>query len=206
MKTALLILVSVAVAAALAVFLLAPSAANPAALEAAPGVARTSPAYPSVDGKVDEGEYVGRLDLVGAELLFANDATTLRLAVVAPATGYVAVGLEPETMMQGADFLLGAVVDGVTVARDDWGTGLVSHAADVDREGSDDLLAAAGAESNGATTIEFAIPLDSGDLRDRVLRPGQTVKVLLAFHDREDSFSARHTRRASGTITLQAAP
>jgi len=40
-----------------------------------------------------------------------------------PLAGYIAIALDPEERMKGANYILGAVVDGHVVARDDSGTG-----------------------------------------------------------------------------------
>jgi hypothetical protein len=199
-KTILILLGLLAAAGAAVVLFLSgpPSPATPGG----PTV-RTSATQPSVDGTIKVGEYTSKIaDLAGVEVSWAADKDTLRIGLVSPGTGYVAVGLDPQSMMDKANILLGAVVNGAIVARDDVGTGLFSHAADTSVGGRDNILAAAGREVEGKTIMEFAIPLSSGDSADRPLMLGQTYRIIVAYHATSDDFSERHSRRASGEIAL----
>jgi hypothetical protein len=172
----------------------------------APAVSvEASPSTPIVDGVIHTGEYAHAMEAGGFRVYWTNDAIVLRMGLLSPGTGYLAIGLDPELRMQGANFILGAVRNGHTEMRDDYGTGPLSHSADVDHGGSSDILAYAGRELNGQTTIEFIIPLDSGDPFDKPLQPGNTYEVLVAFHNTDDSFSARHSQRGSGELRLDEA-
>jgi len=126
--------------------------------------------------------------------------------MVSPGTGYAAIGIDPDSRMQGANMIMTAVVDGETVWRDDYGTGALSHTDDVGRGGTDDVIAAAGREHNGYTIVEFAIPLDSGDPYDKPLEPGGTYTILVAYNTGNDRFNVKHTRRGSGEMHLDPAP
>ncbi len=184
----------------------AATSASPAAL--APATSATSASGPvtAIDGIIYAGEYAHSTEAAGFEIDWSNDARLLRVGLISPGTGYLAIGFDPVSRMQGANFILGAVIDGRTVTRDDFGTGAVAHSSDVAGGGTNDILEAAGFEVNGKTYLEFVIPLDSGDSMDRPLIPGHTYKVLIAYHETSDDFSAWHSRRGSGTITLDPAP
>jgi hypothetical protein len=169
-----------------------------------PPVVRTSAALPSVDGVIRSGEYGARIDIGEVEVNWATEKNALRVGLVSPGTGWVAIGLDPVSMMDKANIILGAVVNGAVVARDDVGTGAFSHGPDTSVGGQDNLLAAAGRESDGKTVFEFAIPLNSGDAADRPLAIGQTVKIIVAYQTTSDDFAERHSRRASGDIVLGA--
>lgn len=160
---------------------------------------------PAIDGVIHTGEYAHTLESGGFRVFWSNDDTVLRMGLLSPGTGYVAIGLDPDQRMRGANFILGAVRDGQLEMRDDYGTGLLRHEADVAIGGRDDILAAAGREVNGQTMIEFVIPLDSGDPFDKPLKPGETYTILVAFHNTNDSFSAMHSQRGSGEIQLDRA-
>jgi hypothetical protein len=203
MDRTLLILLGLLAAVGAAVFLLLPGPTAVPATGGAP-VVRTSATLPSVDGTIKLGEYSGKVDLVGVEVNWSTDKNALRIGLVSPGTGWVAIGLDPQLMMDKANMILGAVVDGAVVARDDVGTGLFSHGPDTSAGGQDNLLAAAGREVDGKTILEFAIPLNSGDSADRPLVVGQTYKIIVAYQAMSDDFSERHSRRASGEITLAA--
>ena len=164
--------------------------------------ATSSSSVPIVDGIIHTGEYAHAMEAGGFRVYWTNDAIVLRMGLFSPGTGYVAIGLDPDRRMEGANFIIGAVRNGQVDIRDDYGTASLSHSADIANGGTNDILAAAGRELSGQTTIEFIIPLDSGDRFDKPLAPGQTYAVLIAFHDTSDDFSARHSQRGSGEIRL----
>jgi hypothetical protein len=169
---------------------------------ATPSVPALALPVSAIDGVIYAGEYAHRTEANGFEIHWSNDARTLRVGLISPGMGYVAIGLDPVNRMEGANFILGAVTDGRVTVRDDFGTGPVAHSADTERGGTNDILDAAGCEANGKTYLEFAIPLDSGDPMDKPLSPGGTYKVLIAYHETDDDFGAWHSRRGSGSITL----
>lgn len=167
---------------------------------AAPGIPPNS--VPIVDGIIHTGEYAHAMEAGGFRVYWSNDAMVLRIGLFSPGAGYVAIGLDPDHRMQGANFIIGTVRNGQLDIRDDYGTGSLSHGSDVANGGTDDILAAAGRELSGQTTLEFIIPLDSGDRFDKPLEPGETYDVLVAFHNTSDTFSTRHSQRGSGVIRL----
>ena len=160
----------------------------------------------SIDGAIGAAEYTHSTEIAGVEVHWANDATYLRVGLVAPGTGFVAIGFDPVRQMEGANFILGYVTDGEGYFRDDFGIEATAHMADVDRGGTNNIVSSAGAEWTDRTILEFIIPLDSGDEMDKPLVPGGTYTVLLAYHDLQDGFTTRHSRRGSGQIQLDAVP
>ncbi len=160
----------------------------------------------SIDGVIGSTEYAHSTEIAGVEVYWANDATYLRVGLVAPGTGYVAIGFDPVRQMEGANFIIGYVEDGKVYLRDDFGTESTAHMADVDRGGVDNIVSSAGAQWADQTILEFIIPLDSGDAMDKPLTPGNTYAVLLAYHDLRDGFTTRHSRRGTGEIQLDAMP
>jgi hypothetical protein len=184
-------------------------------IEIAPGKPVDVPGVPiepvaiipvAIDGVVFPGEYGHRTDAGGFEVHWSNDINFLRVGLVSPGTGYVAIGFDPDHRMKGANFILGAVEDGRLVVRDDYGDGSVTHTADTLLGGTNDILEAAGREEGGRTTVEFVIPLATRDAMDKTLVPGETYDILVAYHNTSDSFAVRHSRRGSGTIRLDAVP
>ncbi len=202
MDKTMLWLLGLLAAVGAAVFLFLPG--TPVATTPTTTVVRASASLPSVDGAIKSGEYDSKTTIGDVDVSWAVERNALRVGVVSPGTGWVAVGFDPTSMMDKANIIVGAVVNGSIVARDDVGTGPFSHDADTSRGGQDNLLAAAGREADGMTTFEFAIPLNSGDAADRPLTVGQTVKVIVAYHATSDALGDRHSRRASGEIVLTA--
>jgi hypothetical protein len=161
----------------------------------------------AADGKIGEGEYPHSATIGQMRLWWRNDGRHLYLAVEAPTKGWVAVGLDPEQRMQGANYLIGAVEQGVAKAWDAYGTAPVgaSHPPDEELGGRNDILAFAGVEEGNLTRFEFQIPLDSGDKYDKPLKPGATYKVIVALGG-GDGYNQPHTFRGAGEIVLDPVP
>jgi hypothetical protein len=155
---------------------------------------------PLIDGLVSAGEYRHTVTdpVTGMSVFWQNDATVLHVGLVSPGTGWVGIGFDPEVRMQGADILIAAVVDGVLTIQDQFGVAQTFHSPDAQQS----VIQAAGTETGGVTTVEFSLPLASGDPADKALLPGQTVVVILAMQQSDDSLTARHTARTTIRITL----
>ncbi len=155
------------------------------------------------DGIVADGEYPHQVLVGDVTIWWRNDATSLYLAMEASTTGWVAVGLDPTDRMQGANFILGLVVEGEAQIWDAYGTAPTgnTHPPDEELGGTNDVVAYAGVEEGGVTRFEVQIPLDSGDEFDRPLEPGGTYPVIAAVGP-SDVFDVRHSSRAGGSITL----
>ena len=160
----------------------------------------------SADGVISENEYAQSTAIGPVSIHWGNDGTFLYIAAEAETTGWIAVGLHPETRMQGANFLIGSVVDGKGEMWDAYGTAPVgaTHPPDLDLGGSDDIVAHAVVEESGVTRFEAQIPLDSGDKYDRPLSPGQAVPIIAATGSGDD-YNSRHAFRGAGEITLDPA-
>ena len=156
----------------------------------------------SIDGTVIPGEYAHETTIAGVTVYWSNDEYRLRVGLVSPGTGFVAIGFDPERQMEGANFIIGSMHEGELTIRDDYGHELLAHMEDTARGGQDNIIAAAGNEWPDQTVIEFFIPLDSGDAADKPLLPGHQYTILVSYHSMLDSFSNRHTRRGSGVMQL----
>ena len=54
-----------------------------------------------------------------------------------------------------------------------------------------------------ARIIEFRIPLDSQDMRDKPLEPGASYKVLISYNSSADNFTSKHTKKESFTMSIE---
>jgi hypothetical protein len=127
----------------------------------------------------------------------------LSVELTGPTTGWVGVGFDPDSIMLGANFILGYVVSSATTLRDDYGWQTFSHRADTLLGGTSDVTLDGGSESGGETTIMFTIPLDSGDQYDKPLVPGDTYTVLLAYGPNgADDFSTQHAFATTAEIGI----
>jgi len=151
---------------------------------------------PSGDGykKVSSG---------GVDFEWKVDGNHLRVRLRAKTGGWVAAGFNPKTKMKGADFIIGYVKNGRAVIHDEYGTGFFSHKPDTALGGRNNIADAAGSEKGGVTELSFKLPLNSGDKNDAVLKPGSSLKLLLAHgSDNADNVISKHAARGSVTIKL----
>jgi len=152
-----------------------------------------------VDGKILPDEYSRyQWDTeTGIGLHWRTDELTVTFGIVSPGSGWVSIGFDPVSLMEGADYILAAVRGDALTIEDHFGTGRYSHGLDRQQN----ILEARGMESSGETVVEFTIPRESGDDEDRPLTSGPHV-LLLGYHNSSDSFAVRHTARSTSSITL----
>ncbi len=163
------------------------------------GLNADSPA-PAWEETIDEQAYTHhvRESATGIDLWWRNGLVVLLAGVRAPGTGWVSVGFDPQRMMLGADFIIGALTGAGLTVEDHHGHLPTGHR----RDGHEDILAAGGEIAEGTGALQFVIPLHSGDPQDNSLVPGESYTMLLAYHRSSTSFAVRHTARGSTSITL----
>jgi hypothetical protein len=137
------------------------------------------------------------------EFSWEISGSEIEFTLSAPTTGWVAIGFNPSTMMKDADYRI-AYVEGTDVfIRDDFGNRLTSHVSDEQLGGAQHVRVISGFESDGVTTVVFAMPLDAGDEYDESFVSGQEYKVILAYASNGgDDFTSRHVERTSVEIVL----
>lgn len=160
----------------------------------------------NADGVIGADEYSDTTTIGPVTLWWRHDGTYLYLAAEARTRGWLAVGLDPEDRMKGANHII-AAHDGEARIADAYGTAPTgaNHPADTTLGGTDDIVAYAVVEQDGVTRFEVQIPLDSGDAYDKPLQPGKTYPVIVAI-GASDAFTAPHTFRGAGTIALSPTP
>ena len=131
-------------------------------------------------------------------LFWQNDQTNLYVGLISPGTGWLGVGFSHRAGKQGSNIILGAVADGSVTIQDSYGVTKELHLPDK----TSSILAYGGSEEAGQTTLEFVIPLASGDSQDTSLAPGDAVQVILAYQAVWDSFATQHTSYSMTQITL----
>ncbi len=164
------------------------------------------------DGSIDEisidqieqitFEQYEMVTVEGIELQWRTGDEYLYINVSAPTTGWVAVGFDPTNQMADANVIIGYVDDsGDVFIRDDFGISPTSHASDESLGGTDNIMDHYGIEEAGTTMLHFRIPLDSGDMYDKVLVPGNNYNVILAYGS-ADNFTGFHTMATGTNIEL----
>lgn len=120
------------------------------------------------------------------------NGANIDIRLSAPTKGWVGIGFNPSTQMKDANFIVGYVKNGKVKVTDDYGKSKKTHEKDSKAGGRKDVTGISGSEENGATTIAFTIPLNSGDSKDKALDINGDTTVLLAFGAGRDSFKSRH--------------
>ncbi len=151
---------------------------------------------------VYSASYDHEVEAKGVSFSWKVDGDTLHGKMSAKTTGWVAVGFNPSSKMKDANYILGYVKDGTTEVVDHFGDKATGHSADEKLGGSSDVTLVGGSEDGGTTTIEFTIPLDSGDKFDSALSLDGDTLLLLSYGPDRDSFKPRHRNKASITVNL----
>jgi len=104
--------------------------------------------------------------------------------------------------MKDANFVLGYVKNGKAKIKDEYGDKGTGHKSDKKLGGTVDAVLVGGTEEGGVTTIEFTLPLNSGDKYDGALDVNGDTVVLLAYGAGRDSFKSKHKYRVSYKVNL----
>ena len=180
---------TIAVFAALAVFLLAASATG---AQTNPVVLSPSDAWVTVDGVSAASEYTATAEIGKTKLSLARDKDNLYVSITGDTTGWIAVGFG-SLRMDGA-FLFICFVGADGKAQGKLQTGKGHTHADV---ASEALVQFAMKEAGGVTTLELVLKASSVIAKDATSLP-----VIWAVGT-SDSFSALHKARGSLTLTLK---
>lgn len=151
---------------------------------------------------VQSASYDHEMEGAGVTFSWKVDGDTLHAKMSAKTKGWVAVGFNPEEKMKGANYIIGYVKGDEVKLEDHFGNKTVNHASDKKLGGTSDVTLVGGSEKGGTTTIEFTMPMDSGDQYDSALVADGDTVVLLALGPPRDSFKARHKKQAIKTVNL----
>ncbi len=154
------------------------------------GTLRLTSALPKVDGVIGAKEYTLAVDAAGMQLGLSLSADTLFVALSAPTTGWVAVGLG-STRMDGAVMYIGFVGPDKDQLKVQQGTG--HRHADMDTNSPQQYSLS---ESNGRTSMELALPASS------FIAKGQKTLDLVVAMGGADSFVSMHKAKAGLTIGI----
>ena len=165
--------------------------------------AAEEPAAEAALSQEELGDYSQGIAAGDLRFLWKLRADSIDIKLSAPTSGWIGVGFNPETPenMKGANFLIGYVKGGEAQVFDHYGTELKKHKEDEAIGGATDVSNVSGSEQDGQTTLEFTIPLDSGDANDRPLSAQGDTVVLLAY-GRSDSIVLKHRFRALLKVNL----
>jgi hypothetical protein len=147
-------------------------------------------------------DYAHEVKVKDMTFAWTVDGDKLAVKVAAPTDGWVGIGFNPTEAMKGANIVMGYVKNGKVKIVDEFGDQETGHSIDTKLGGSEDVTVIGGSEEGGVTTLEFAIPLDSGDKSDNVINVNSDTKIILAYGAGRDSFLPRHKFRTSIVVNL----
>ena len=130
------------------------------------------------------------------------EGDNLIIKLAAPTTGWIGIGLHPTDMMKDANIIIGYVKDGKVEISDDFGNQPTQHVPDNGRGGKDNITVIGGSENGNTTTLEFSIPLRSGDANDSDIAPKADTAIILAYGPDRDSFKLKHQFAETITVNL----
>ncbi len=130
------------------------------------------------------------------------DTTNLNIRLSAKTTGWVGIGFSPTVKMKDANIIVAYVKKGKVKIIDEFGLSGTVHSKDSKHGGKKDVTAISGTEENGITTVEFTIPLNSGDSKDKPVELKGDTTVILAYGAGRDSFRSRHVFRTTLKVNL----
>jgi hypothetical protein len=160
---------------------------------------------PTLNGIIDSDEYDHVASFGGEEfkLHWKVQNDTILMAMEGKTTGWVAIGLDPEERMKGADMIFGWVTGsgGVSVV-DAYATGPTGpHPKDTDQGGTSDILCFGGSEDAGTTIIEFKRLLSTVDTKDKDIPATGEITIIWATGTNDD-FDSQHSERGLAKIDI----
>jgi len=166
-----------------------------------PTLPAPQPAPWSADGVITDGEYTKIKSFGDYEIYWTSDEQYIYVCMKAKTSGWLAVGIQPETKMKDADMVMGVVSDGEATVYDFFCTGDYGpHSPDTELGGTNDILEFGGQEADGYTVIEFKRLLDTGDQYDLPVSRG-TNKIIWSYSLDEQS-TKKHVNRGYGEVDL----
>ncbi len=147
-------------------------------------------------------DYQHTLELKDMQFSWTIDGDQIHVELTAKTTGWVAIGFDPEKAMQGADVIIGAVKKGKVKIEDHYADRKRGHSPDEKLGGESNVLNPEGSETDGVTTISFALKLDSGDKYDKPIPASGMSKIMFAYGAGKDSFKTRHPYRTIYELDL----
>jgi hypothetical protein len=146
-----------------------------------------------IDGEVATSEYTESFydQSTGVTVYWEHNSVDLTIAMVSPGTGWVAIGFGTQ-MFQSSMIMGGYDTDG-SYCNDLTGIPDWEHNLDTEQGGTDDILSCEASENEEGTTVEFVIPMDSGDSLDPVLTVDEVFPMFLGFQLTSDDRTTIHT-------------
>ncbi|MEL6863076.1 MAG: DOMON domain-containing protein [Bacteroidota bacterium] len=137
----------------------------------------------------------------GMKVSWAFEGEQLKVEVVAPTKGWVAIGFNEQDQLVGHHLIMGKVVGDQIYVSDRYIRGIGQHYAVTELGGISHLSQPSGQEDSGGTQIRFHIATSPKDAFHYTLEKGQTIHLLIAY-SQSDDFEHHSAMRSALTITL----
>jgi hypothetical protein len=155
----------------------------------------------AVAGVSSAKDYSHKITNKGMTFQWTVNGANLDVQISAPTTGWVGIGFNPSHDMKDANIIMGYVKDGQAKVSNEFGTTDTSHEKHAKVGGKDSVSGVSGKEENGVTTIDFTIPLKTGDPKDKVITVNGETAVIMAYGPR-DSMNVKHSARTMFKVNL----
>ena len=153
-------------------------------------------------GDLRAAGYQHSLTLDKMTFAWSIEGENLAIKISAPTTGWVGIGFNPTDQMKDANIILGLVKDGKVEISDEFGIQPTIHTPDTQKGGKDNVTVIGGSETGNTTTLEFSIPLKSGDPNNGVIDPKADTAIILAYGPDRKSTKLKHQFAKKITVNL----
>ncbi|MFQ5979286.1 MAG: DOMON domain-containing protein [Candidatus Heimdallarchaeota archaeon] len=162
----------------------------------------------TVDGTISEDEYKFHWEFSGGHytLFWEIVDDSIFIGIEGKTVGWVALGIDPEVRMKGADMIFAWVDDQDNVIlKDAFSTGVTGpHPEDNDTVGGEPNISNfAGSQESTTTIIEFERDLTTNDTKgDKAIPPEENVDILWAVGSSDD-WDAIHNYRGKARVNFK---
>lgn len=161
-----------------------------------PGKGQTRFSPMVVEASPDGNDTTGNVSVPGMTFRWSIDGDRLHGTMNGHTNGWVAVGFNDRDELKGAKLVMGYASGNDLFVEERIAVDPPVHLAKTQLGGRNNARVVGGYERDGWTTIEFSIPLDSGESPDVVLHPGRRYHLILAYSDVDDFIHHSRMRTA----------
>ncbi|MCA1792428.1 MAG: DOMON domain-containing protein [Desulfotignum sp.] len=147
-------------------------------------------------GNLFAAEYAHKLETKNMSVSWTLEGEQIHLQLSAQTTGWVAIGIDPEDAMGGADIIIGAVKNGKVRIEDHYADSKRGHSPDEKLGGQNHVIHPEGSETDGVTTISFSLSASAAEQWDKPIHTDKMTRVMVAYGTGRDSFRTTHRYRA----------
>lgn len=137
----------------------------------------------------------------GMEVSWHFSDQLIHFEVEAPTQGWVTIGFNTHTGIQGAYLLMGRIKHAKAEVVEHYTVSPGKYKPITQLGGEVNIKQISGEESNGRTLIRFSVPVEASNAYQKSLKEGLSYTLILAY-SAEDDFQHHSRMRTSHPITL----